>query len=72
MLDTMKTSEKSFDQAWKKLTTEGKMYSENTPENFTPAGIRKDVKVEGPLYHGTKADLKPVNPIDTEYYVKSS
>lgn len=28
------------------------------PQSFTPAGIRKNVKEEGPLYHGTKADLK--------------
>jgi len=27
-------------------------------KGFTPVGIRKDVKETGPLYHGTKADLK--------------
>jgi len=28
-------------------------------KGFTPVGIRTDVKEPGPLYHGTKADLKP-------------
>ena len=27
-------------------------------EGFTPVGIRTDVQDEGPLYHGTKADMK--------------
>ena len=52
------TSERSFNQAWQKLTTEGEMSPENAPQNFTPIGIRKNVKEEGPLYHGTKADLQ--------------
>lgn len=47
-----------FQQAWKKLTTEGEMCSETALPDFIPAGIRKDVKEEGELYHGTKADLK--------------
>lgn len=54
----MNTSEKSFNQAWQKLTTEGEISPENTPQNFTSIGIRKNVKEEGPLYHGTKADLQ--------------
>lgn len=54
----MNTSEKSFNRAWQTLTTEGEMCSENTSQDFTPVGIRKNVKEEGPLYHGTKADLK--------------
>lgn len=54
----MKDSEKSFDQAWQKLTTEGEMCSATASPKFTPVGIRKDVKEKGPLYHGTKADLK--------------
>ena len=28
-------------------------------KGFTPVGIRTDVKETGPLYHGTKAELKP-------------
>ena len=27
-------------------------------EGFTPVGIRTDVQDEGPLYHGSKADMK--------------
>ncbi len=54
----MNTSEKSFNQAWEKLTTKGEMCPENTFVKFTPTGIRKNVKEEETLYHGTKADLK--------------
>lgn len=54
----MNTSDKSFHQAWEKLITEGEISSENVPQNFTTVEIRKNVEVEGPLYHGTKADLK--------------
>ena len=48
----------SFDRAWNELTTEGKMSLVAPAQSFIPVGIRKDVKVDGPLYHGTKADLK--------------
>lgn len=53
----MKTERRDFGQAWEKLTTEGEMCDGETP-GFTPAGIRKNVQEEGPLYHGTKAELK--------------
>ena len=38
------TSEKSFNQAWEKLTTEGEMYAEKVARDFTPIGIRKNVQ----------------------------
>ena len=33
-------------------------------KGFAPVGIRTDVKETGPLYHGTKADLKPGDLIE--------
>ena len=36
----------------------GKFNLEEHQKGFTPVGIRKDVKETGPLYHGTKANLK--------------
>lgn len=54
----MQDSQKDFDAAWKKLTSQGEMCGP-TPKPFTPVGIRKDVQEAGPLYHGTKAALKP-------------
>ena len=53
----MADNERLFDRAWKDLTTEGKMSSDALAQSFTPVGIRKDVKEDGPFYHGTKADL---------------
>lgn len=63
----MNTSEKSFNQAWEKLTTEGEMCSEKVSQDFTPIGIRKNVQEEGTLYHGTKADLKIGDYLKTGY-----
>lgn len=54
----MQDSQKDFDAAWKKLTSQGEMCGP-APKPFTPVGIRKDVQEAGPLYHGTKAALKP-------------
>lgn len=54
----MQDSQRDFDQAWKKLTSQGEMCGPQT-KPFTPVGIRKDVRETGPLYHGTKADLAP-------------
>lgn len=54
----MKNTSQDFEQAWKNLTTEGKMCDGPAEKPFTPVGIRKNVKETGPLYHGTKADLK--------------
>lgn len=41
-----------------KMTAQGEMCGPVT-KPFTPVGIRKDVRETGPLYHGTKADLRP-------------
>lgn len=54
----MNNSNKDFDKAWNKLVTEGEMCETGPRENFTPVGLRKDVKETGVLYHGTKANLK--------------
>ncbi len=54
----MQDSQTDFHQAWKKLTSQGEMCGPVT-KPFTPVGIRKDVREPGPLYHGTKADLRP-------------
>lgn len=53
----MNDSQKDFNQAWKQLTSNGELYDKECKQ-FTPIGIRKNVKEEGPLYHGTKADLQ--------------
>lgn len=53
----MEHTQKEFAQAWDKLTTEGEA-CRNGPGDFTPVGVRKNVQETGPLYHGTKADLK--------------
>ncbi len=53
----MNNSQKDFNQAWKKLTSNGEMCDMEV-KNFKPMGIRKNVKEDRPLYHGTKADLK--------------
>lgn len=54
----MRDSQRDFGQAWKKMTAQGEMCGPVT-KPFTPVGIRKDVRETGPLYHGTKADLRP-------------
>lgn len=53
----MTTTRDGFDAAWKKLTSSGEM-CDSEVRTFQPVGLRKDVQEEGPLYHGTKADLK--------------
>lgn len=53
----MENSQKDFNQAWHALTTKGEACNQR-PRSFIPVGIRKNVKEEGPLYHGTKADLQ--------------
>ena len=48
----------AFEQAWKKLVSQGEAAA--APQKaFTPVGLRKDVQETGPLYHGTRADLRP-------------
>ena len=53
----MNLSQKDFEQAWKVLTVTGEP-CDKVAKAFAPIGICKDVKEEGPLYHGTKADLQ--------------
>ena len=36
-------------------------------KSFTPVGIRKDVKENGPLYHGTKANLSVGDLLEAGY-----
>ena len=54
----MKHDDTDFTRAWNSLTTSGEMSGE-PPRPFTPVGLRKDVREAGPLYHGTRADLRP-------------
>lgn len=54
----MENGNRDFNQAWNSLTTKGEMCAEPV-RPFTPVGLRKDVKEEGPLYHGTRAALQP-------------
>ena len=54
----MKHDDSDFTRAWNSLTTSGEMSGE-PPRPFTPVGLRKDVQEAGPLYHGTRADLRP-------------
>lgn len=54
----MENGNRDFNQAWNSLTTSGEMSGE-PPRPFTPVGLRTDVREEGPLYHGTRADLRP-------------
>ena len=63
----MEEYQEGFDNAWKKLTTDGDGLFETRPERFTPAGLRTNVKETGPLYHGTKADLNAGDLIKTGF-----
>lgn len=54
----MENGNRDFNQAWNSLTTSGEMSGE-PPRPFAPVGLRKDVREAGPLYHGTRADLRP-------------
>ena len=54
----MENENREFNQAWNSLTTRGEMCGEPL-RPFTPVGLRKNVKEEGPLYHGTRAALRP-------------
>ena len=54
----MEHDDTDFTRAWNSLTTSGEMSGE-PPRPFTPVGLRKDVQEAGPLYHGTRADLRP-------------
>ena len=40
---------------------------EEHQKGFTPVGVRKDVKETGPLYHGTKANLKNGDLLEAGY-----
>lgn len=53
----MDQGQRDFEQAWKRLTTQGDAGGPTPPRDFAPVGLRKDVRETGPLYHGTKADL---------------
>ena len=54
----MENAQDAFEQAWKKLVSQGEAAA--APQKaFTPVGLRKDVQETGPLYHGTRADLRP-------------
>lgn len=48
---------KDFDPIQRELTSNGELFYKES-KRFTPIGIRKNVKKDGPLYHGTKADLQ--------------
>ena len=54
----MKHDDTDFTRAWNSLTTSGEMSGE-PPRPFPPVGLRTDVREAGPLYHGTRADLRP-------------
>ncbi len=54
----MDQGQRDFEQAWKRLTTQGEGDGPTPPRDFAPVGLRKDVRETGPLYHGTKADLQ--------------
>ena len=54
----MENENREFNQAWNSLTTRGEMCGEPL-RPFTPVGLRKNVKEEGPLYHCTRAALRP-------------
>jgi len=55
---SLEKHQEGFVHAWGKLVAEGESLFEKHQEGFTPVGLRTDVKETGPLYHGTKADLK--------------
>jgi len=55
----MEKAQSGFDRAWNRLTTRGEMCGAEPERGFTPVGLRRNVRESGPLYHGTKADLKP-------------
>ncbi len=55
----MTDSQNDFRRAWNRLTAKGEMCGSQSAGSFVPAGVRKNVREPGPLYHGTKADLKP-------------
>ena len=63
----MNEDQEGFARAWEKLVTDGEGLFEKQPEQFTPVGLRKDVKEAGPLYHGTKADLKAGDLLEPGY-----
>jgi len=50
--------QEGFAQAFEKLRVTGEGLLDKAPEEFVPAGLRTDVKETGPLYHGTKVNLK--------------
>jgi len=54
----MENHNDDFKQAFEKLRTSGEGLTGTTLKEFTPVGIRTDVKDTGPFYHGTKADFK--------------
>lgn len=56
-----------FAQAFEKLRVTGEGLMGQDTREFTPVGIRLDVKETDPLYHGTKADLKVGDLIETGY-----
>ncbi len=52
----MQEGQETFAGAWKELTRRGEPC--RGAKGFTPVGVRKDVQEAGPLYHGTRAQLK--------------
>ena len=63
----LEKDQEGFARAWKKLTADGEGLLEKHTEEFTPVGLRTDVKETGPLYHGTKADFKIGDMIETGF-----
>ena len=54
----MEKYQEGFDQAFEKLRATGEGLLDKTTEEFVAVGLRTDVKETGPLYHGTKVNLK--------------
>jgi len=56
-----------FARAWEKLVSDGESLFEKQPDEFIPVGLRVDVKDLGPLYNGTKANLKVGDVIEAGF-----
>ena len=63
----MDSKNDDFTQAFEKLRTSGEGLAGVVPKEFTPVGIRTDVKDSGPFYHGTKEYFKVGDLIKTGF-----
>ena len=64
---SLEKDQEGFTGAWEKLVSDGEGLFEKHQERFTPVGLKVDVKETGPLYHGTKADLKVGDLLEAGY-----